>query len=253
MCGIFFSCSLKGHVLPGYTLQERLQKRGPDSYATILRSVPSVENVISQHSTSKMHKTTYSLAFVSSVLSLRGKSIVKQPLEDPQSGSIFCWNGEAWKYQQGAVESNDTRNLFDILLGAANSRPFIGEHEICSDEPSLTSIINAIGSVSGPHAFIFYDAPRQRVFFGRDVLGRRSLLLNNCSLDNFVISSVGDSSQIDRWNEVEPDGVYMLDLAANRTASIKMFDTATRLPGKVHNVLPWSRIHVSKYLVYNMS
>ncbi|KAL8341507.1 hypothetical protein RB598_003439 [Gaeumannomyces tritici] len=55
------------------------------------------------------------LSFTSTVLSLRGNAVTIQPFEDPLSGSVLCWNGEAWKMDGRGVQGNDGAELFALL------------------------------------------------------------------------------------------------------------------------------------------
>ncbi|KAL9098296.1 MAG: hypothetical protein Q9163_006022 [Psora crenata] len=67
--------------------------------------------------------------------------------------------------------------------------------------------------VEGPYAFVFYDSLNQRVFYGRDVLGRRSLMSRRCSEDSIEITSVHAGPGGRDWAEVGAGGLYVLDLA----------------------------------------
>ena len=66
--------------------------------------------------------------------------------------------------------------------------------------------------IAGPWASVFFDAVRGRVWFGRDCLGRRSLLeLRKGSWgDGVTIASVGDGHE--GWKEVEAEGLRYFDL-----------------------------------------
>jgi len=171
MCGIFFSCSERDHCYPSETLLETLQRRGPDSVSTILRSI-KIGPAASQKSGLETQTTTCSLTFVSTVLSLRGNSLASQPLEDPSCGSILCWNGEAWKTTTGAIQGNDAKVVFDLLLDVTQSPKEKATDYSPADEEKLQHVVKTIGSIAGPYAFVFYDAPSQRLFYGRDALVR---------------------------------------------------------------------------------
>ncbi|KAL8904462.1 MAG: hypothetical protein Q9207_003260 [Kuettlingeria erythrocarpa] len=157
MCGILFSYSGDTDHQPSFDDHELLRNRGPDHTGQV-----------------HVKHSSRSLSFVSSVLSLRGKSLVTQPLQDPFSGSVLCWNGEAWKLDNKLIQENDARVVFDVLLKTVGS-----------DDSSLLSdggrdvdeaVAQVFSRVSGPYAFIFYCATNRSVYYGRDFLGRRSLL-----------------------------------------------------------------------------
>ncbi|KAL8908252.1 MAG: hypothetical protein Q9171_005532 [Xanthocarpia ochracea] len=136
------------------------------------------------------------------------EGLVRQPLKDPGTGSILCWNGEAWKLDDKAIDGNDTEVVLDLLVKATASHDLLLSlgHDINIDE----AIINALSRISGPYAFIFYDARHSKVFYGRDPLGRRSLLRCKERDGSLMVSSVSSSSLSGTWTEVEANGVYVI-------------------------------------------
>jgi asparagine synthetase B (glutamine-hydrolysing) len=91
----------------------------------------------------------------------------------------------------------------------------------------------AVASISGPFAFVFYDATKSRLFFSRDCLGRRSLL-QGCEDDGALkICSLCDGSSSAHFKEVGFDGVYMIDLTRSHDLSAS---------GNQYRIetLPWS-------------
>ena len=215
MCGIFFSLSKGDQLAPDEELLDALKKRGPDSMGMRSRTV-TVQPITSASTLAQSHLLT----FVSTVLSLRGDSIINQPLEDPMSGSLLCWNGEAWKIDNVLVQGNDAEAVFDLLLQASQSCSNYPQDGSSSPDKKLQNAILAIGKITGPYAFVFYDAQCGRVFYGRDALGRRSLVTKRYGDGSLVISSVPDATEADGWDEVEADGVYMLDFEGNAASHI---------------------------------
>ena len=215
MCGIFFSISEGDRLIPDEELLDALRKRGPDTIGTRSRTV-TVQTVTSSNTFTQSRL----LAFVSTVLSLRGDSIIDQPLEDPDSGSLLCWNGEAWKIEHALVQGNDAKAVLEILLQAPQSSSARSQDGSSLPDQCLQNIIQAVGSITGPYAFVFYDAQSRRVFYGRDALGRRSLVIKRYESGSLAISSVPDATEIIGWEEVEADGVYMLDLERNAASHI---------------------------------
>ncbi|KAG9194827.1 hypothetical protein G6011_04862 [Alternaria panax] len=193
MCGIFFSLSRAGHVTPDPNTRQLLQNRGPDSTGlqqTILEST-------TKPSSTRLHAT-----FLSTVLALRGSDVVEQPLKDAATGSLLCWNGEAWSIAGHAVDGNDSQLIFAKLLNAcAGTR-----------EASIRGVIDLLSVVRGPYALVFYDASNNRIYYGRDCLGRRSLLQKSTPDGTLILSSVCDNASGESWTEVEADGIYVLDV-----------------------------------------
>jgi asparagine synthetase B (glutamine-hydrolysing) len=193
MCGIYCSLSRHGHIVPDAKTQQLLQNRGPDS-------VGQHQARIDAASSSQLHAT-----FLSTVLSLRGQSIVAQPLHDAATGSVLCWNGEAWSIRGEAVAGNDSLAVFDKLLAA------------CLD--SIAAVVDMLSSIKGPYAFVFYDARHKLVYYGRDCLGRRSLLRKSAPDGTLILSSVCDNADGGTWAEVEADGIYITNLTPSLLTS----------------------------------
>jgi asparagine synthetase B (glutamine-hydrolysing) len=71
------------------------------------------------------------------------------------------------------------------------------------------SVLDALRSIEGPFAFIFLDKKAKRLCYGRDRLGRRSLLLKRG--EEFLLSSIAEAPAVG-WAEVEADGCYTIQL-----------------------------------------
>ncbi|KAL8940990.1 MAG: hypothetical protein Q9216_002509 [Gyalolechia sp. 2 TL-2023] len=203
MCGIYFSYSGESVLEPSGDLIERLRRRGPDHF----------NRVTVKHSSGF-------LEFSASVLSLRGVEVTRQPLQDPSSNSIFCWNGEAWKVRNIPIEKNDAEAIFQTLFqagGSDNIATALQEERDIED-----AVVQTLSHVSGPFAFIFYHAQSGKIFYGRDFLGRRSLLRRAGQDGSITLSSVCDGPSSETWTEVEADGIYVIHLphASNQEPKI---------------------------------
>lgn len=201
MCGIFCSLSNKHFVAPSPKDLQLLKRRGPDSCQTVQRKIHS-----------KVEEATWYLTVSATVLSLRGDRLTEQPIEDPHFNSLFCWNGEAWTVDGKSLGGNDAQAVFDLLLGATQLSMD------CHQGPpargaSLRKVADALGSIAGPFAFLFFDACHERVFFGRDLLGRRSLLKHVEQDGCLIISSTSSHTDLSTWIEVEADGIYTIDIS----------------------------------------
>ena len=197
MCGIFFSLSRNGHIAPDKDTATLLRNRGPDH--TGLHQIN-----VSQGDGSQVHTT-----FLSTVLSLRGTAVTAQPLVDEATKSVLCWNGEAWSVSGDAVDGNDSKIVFDLLLKASSTR---------AASESKDAITQLLSNIRGPYAIVFYDAVNKHIYYGRDCLGRRSLLRKATSDGSLVLSSVCDNATGEAWAEVEADGIYFVDLNTAQTA-----------------------------------
>lgn len=199
MCGILCSISRNGFISPNSATQQLLQNRGPDSTG---------QHQVVLDAMQENHDAAFPLhaSFLSTVLSLRGSSIVQQPLRDEPTASILCWNGEAWSVGETPVTGNDSQLVFDKLLAASS-----GTSET---ERATNAVVSLLSSIRGPYAFVFYDAPNKLMYYGRDCLGRRSLLRKSTPDDTLILSSVCDNADGESWAEVEADGIYVVDLTS---------------------------------------
>jgi asparagine synthetase B (glutamine-hydrolysing) len=194
MCGIHASLSTESFRFPSHNLKKLLHNRGPDHGG---EEEVKIEN----------QRGPYYLSFTSTVLSLRGGHVTIQPFVDFKTGSILCWNGEAWKIGADVITGNDGQAVFNALLEV------IPGH---STLESTTAVLNLLNSISGPFAFVFLDRIHKQIFFGRDRLGRRSLLC--CTTSNSIEFSSAADPLDGVWKEVEADAVYSLPLDLSATA-----------------------------------
>ncbi|KAJ7071278.1 asparagine synthase-domain-containing protein [Mycena amicta] len=182
MCGIFFN--LRHAQLDCAALCEALERvngtRGPDSQSTKRSSLSGVI-----------------LDFFASELRLRGSAPVVQPHE--QDGHVLCWNGEVFEGMEIGEDENDGVKLFERL---------------CATD-TVEQLSDLFGSVEGPYAFVYYNSTTRQLFFARDPLGRRSLLIHKPSLENpyFLLasSSIGRDSRYD-FQELGTEQIYCLEV-----------------------------------------
>ena len=232
MCGIFFSVSSNGFEKPSTGLRALIRDRGPDHHGEVERQIDTKDGTI-----------TLFLTFISSVLALRGDCITAQPFLDPQSGSILSWNGEAWAIGSPPVVGNDGQVVFDLLLRALTTQ----------------AVLDVFRSISGPFAFVFFCKPQNKLYFGRDRLGRRSLLYN---VSNGVISLSSIAGRdCAAWVEVDATAVHELALEDQRPLESWTHDLQVSHSLQPFNKHLWSAIdsniqvsgftscHVRKYFV----
>lgn len=199
MCGLIFHLRTNPPSEPNQTsrLDTLIQARGPDSFHTINKTLKS-------NNGSNLH-----LTFSASVLALRGTSVVSQPMTDEATGCLLMWNGEAWKLRGQVIKENDTQVAFRALLEAVAGVSDAGTRTL--------AFRDVLANVTGPFAFLFYDALSQRILYGRDPVGRRSLMRNRTLNGDVCIASVSDAATTAtaelEWEEVQTGGIYELDLS----------------------------------------
>jgi asparagine synthetase B (glutamine-hydrolysing) len=173
---------------------------------------------------------------MSTVLALRGNHVTIQPFIDPSHGSVLCWNGEAWKLGSESIEGNDGQLLFDTLMRASCTQK-------CASE-STAAILNVLQTVSGPFAFVFVDKIHSQLYFGRDRLGRRSLLYKiDADSHSLHLSSVGDPTS-GPWLEVEADAIYQLSCEE---------DVGWKIGDSINGLLSAPVAPISKHLWENLT
>ncbi|XP_014810158.1 PREDICTED: asparagine synthetase domain-containing protein 1 isoform X2 [Calidris pugnax] len=239
MCGIccvVTLCSQRAvHDFLNEDILCRLRRRGPDSSQELIKTVsdPSYECLFSGH-----------------VLHLRGP-VAPQPLEDANN-NVFLWNGEIFNGVHVGHLENDTEVMFHHLTS-------------CSSEADILSLFS---SLQGPWSFIYYQASRHSLWFGRDYFGRRSLLWQfSDGVDSaFCLTSVsGYFESGNQWQEVPASGIFKIDLkacATTKSLSLTLFpwkysctDTAVEetfinildqvskdLPNHIHLVMSESKL-----------
>ncbi|KAI3332368.1 asparagine synthase-domain-containing protein [Xylariaceae sp. AK1471] len=195
MCGIHANITVSTDSGLSAELRQSLINRGPDHFGQAQREL-----------TCANPDQQLRLYFTSTVLALRGDHIAKQPLEkNPETGSVLCWNGEAWRINNQPVRGNDGETVFSMLQ--LPSQPSSGQIR-------EAHIVDLLRRIEGPFAFVYYDSAAGRVYYGRDRLGRRSLLIK-CSSgpDSIELSSIA-SVPTSGWEEVNSDGIWSIDLKA---------------------------------------
>jgi asparagine synthetase B (glutamine-hydrolysing) len=218
MCGIHASISRKVFEAAGDDLKNLLSRRGPDHVGESTVRVEANDG------------TSYYVSFTSTVLALRGGQVTTQPFQSPNS--TLCWNGEAWKVNTDPIIDNDGQFVFDLLSKASSSQRSATE--------SVAAVLEVLRSISGPFAFVYLDRNHNTLYFGRDCLGRRSLLYNVDRLpDSVEFSSSGDPMN-GTWKEVEADGVYHI-LFTNEHPTVDK-------QASEDNILPESILPIRRYI-----
>ncbi|NWW70665.1 ASND1 protein, partial [Climacteris rufus] len=200
MCGICCIVTLCSQRAVSDFLSEdilcHLRRRGPDSSQQLIKTVSDL---------------SYECLFSGHVLHLRGL-VTPQPLEDANN-NIFLWNGEIFNGVHVGDLENDTEVVFHHLA-------------LCSSEMDILSLFS---SLRGPWSFIYYEASRHSLWFGRDYFGRRSLLwqFSNEADSAFCLTSVsGYSESGNQWQEVPASGIFKIDLkacATTKSLSLTLF------------------------------
>uniref|UniRef100_K3WQZ2 Asparagine synthetase domain-containing protein n=1 Tax=Globisporangium ultimum (strain ATCC 200006 / CBS 805.95 / DAOM BR144) TaxID=431595 RepID=K3WQZ2_GLOUD len=161
-------------------------------------------------------------------------------------GNVLCWNGEVFGGVVDAIDvhESDTKYLSEELHRV--SLAMIDEDD--ANERSRRRILDVVHRIHGPFAFVWFHRATQRLYFGHDRFGRRSLLyhcadaagkprnvlteLANASskgedvatpisqdtlarlcFSSVAITSTDEGGNAIRFEEVPSNGVFVLDLS----------------------------------------
>ncbi|KAH0838478.1 asparagine synthase-domain-containing protein [Lanmaoa asiatica] len=231
MCGIF--CSLRTSYKQEYTsadedafriMSDKLKRanaaRGPDArHGTSIGFPPCNAAGSSDSEISRGHI----LEFYASELRLRGNAPIVQP--HMEGGDVLCWNGEVRQSVMNVIRVGADRSLY-VFTAIRADHPKIGPAENdgqkvferfrAAIEPF--SISEIIGNIEGPLSYPLQGSSK-KLYFARDPLGRRSLLIHKPTLTNpiFLLASVsaGDDDAYE-FEELSTDGIFGLDLGTLR-------------------------------------
>lgn len=179
MCGI--GCLLRsrckcGDCAAAGVLLPPLLNRGPDAQSSV--TLPIGGPIAGS--------SGLDLTVGATVLHMRGSVLHSQPVVT-SDGSVFAWNGELFG---GAVAVADSSSDTEALHAAICSAVSAG---------GAAAVTSLLSRVHGPWSVLYFHGPSQTLFFGRDPVGRRSLLLRlpgaveadgACDSSAFWLSSV---------------------------------------------------------------
>lgn len=180
MCGILCLLTTAGKTTP-------LQKLYNDCKILIDRRGPNHQK------TMQFSYNNTNIEIYAGVLWLQGDNLIKQPIET--SKSIFLYNG-------------------DIFGGTALSthEQAHGDTELFLETLESSLTCENLCNIQGPYAFIYYDKINSNLHFGRDIFGRRSLLLAvDKQNDAFLLTSVAVRTDLPVI-EVPSIGIFSFNL-----------------------------------------
>lgn len=160
----------------------------------------------------------YVLLFAGSVLSLRGNNdhqVTVQPIIDNTTRNVLLWNGEIFDWKGVDLENENDGLMMLQQLTRCNS--------------VSSEIFTIFETIKGPYAFIYFDKQSKTLYFGRDRLGRRSLLTGSSQNQLLTLCSVKvDSKQGDHridYEELDANFLYKLELNDNNShLNLKAFE-----------------------------
>lgn len=170
-------------------MQENILRRGPDA------------SKIVDYTTN-----THDIFFAASILWLQGDHLTSQPFED--DSSIFIYNGDIFGgsaiNDDYRIKQGDTKLFQNILTNEI-------ENNLC--------LSKSLSGLHGPYAFVYLNKKSNKLYFGRDHYGRRSLLIGKCktSSTSLILTSVAKRG-LKNYDLIElPSiGTFCLDLTTEK-------------------------------------
>ncbi|XP_046683465.1 asparagine synthetase domain-containing protein 1 isoform X2 [Homalodisca vitripennis] len=143
----------------------------------------------------------WTATILGSVLWTQGVQLKSQPLQD-SDGNYLLWNGDILFGQLERDEPCDSEVVFERL----------------KSDP-----LTAVTEVGGPFSLVFWHSESRQLWFGRDVLGRHSLLWSVSSRHLLLTSAAHRQSDLE---EVPALGLFMVDLSSSQNIAIQFFPWA---------------------------
>jgi len=167
---------------------ERIRNRGPDAYAAYTESL----------SGPSQGETARKLRIAASTLAIRSPTPAsKQPVLSPSGRFVVAYNGEL--YARALKASTDaqpsmTETREEVIQG--NDLEWLAHELDCSaseetDAPWHPGV--ALAGCIGPFALVIWDRKQRQLYFARDPLGRRSLVMAIHPSVGLVLCSVAAS------------------------------------------------------------
>ncbi|SPO27636.1 uncharacterized protein UTRI_04328_B [Ustilago trichophora] len=198
-----------------------IQQRGPDSF-----------NTVQHHFQPSNDARPWTLSLTSSVLSLRGAGITIQPLSSSDGRLLLAWNGQIFDWHASShpvgssskvrLESgeNDGLILLDRIQSLLKNEEEIGGG--ANGSISCQDALNAaLSEIEGPYAYVLLDRIESKLYFGRDPLGRRSLLLHRApqsssiSITSVASQDLAGSGDDEILTELSCSTMHSIDLVSS--------------------------------------
>ena len=154
----------------------------------------------------------FTLTYCSTVLWLQGEKPQAQPVMDTV-GNLLMWNGDVYNREDLGDENNnecDTTLLADRLSEAETEK----------------GVLEVLGTVKGPWAFVYLHKATNSLWFGRDCFGRSSLLVQK--LDEGLILTSVSPTHMEGFSEV--NNTMKIIFNANFRSLLKEYFNYLSLP-----------------------
>lgn len=226
MCGIFAEI-LGANIppLPNWPFwagtKPKLLLSPPSTGSGYTSSLPSIENLLQRRGPDDFCSEVISLGdsatlcLSQSVLSLRGCQEKRDTLE---TDNRLLYNGELYDDIWLPDDESDTDKLKLYLQRETESE-------------ALTPQI--LDRLQGPWTIVYWHAYSKRLYFAKDRIGRRSLLLRVVPGRKLTLSSVAPKDDPTGFVEVPPAGVAYIDLSGTPEFGLYRRESFSVVPRRV--------------------
>lgn len=164
----------------------------------------------------------YRIFIYASVLHLRGSLSCKQPVISDR-GDVFCFNGQVFASHKPQLQIHVRKTIYFTAISAIDIiKTDENDTHILSNwlfaQPSherAEKLMLMLKMIEGPFSLFHWDALTLRLYFARDYLGRRSLLMNQNEKNELLLSSVAYpdlSTKLDIWTEIPARTLFCVDV-----------------------------------------
>ncbi|GAC93803.1 asparagine synthetase [Pseudozyma hubeiensis SY62] len=222
--------------LEGYwpSVLDNIRDRGPDCSSSVQHEFRAPSSTAASSSATI---TAWTLSLTSSVLSLRGDGITQQPLTSSDGQLLLAWNGQIFDWDSNA-SSHATSSRVRLVSGENDGiisldriQQLLDQQKDHDKSPSSTgSALNAaLSEIEGPYAFVLLDRRESKLYFGRDPLGRRSLLLQRLPQHSTlaIVSVAGGESPHGLDPEDSRSGATLTEIDCSSLWHIDLLHTPT--------------------------
>lgn len=147
-----------------------------------------IVNDISRRGPDRVHQNNVdNLLLCGAVLHIQGVDIEVQPCFDCD-GNILLWNGEVF----GGIDIPSGKSDTAVVIEMLRQKLSKSVQEFSNKVEVLDVAVTFFSLIEGPFAFIYYHKLMQSVIYGRDRIGRRSLVTlssSNMTTRHILISS----------------------------------------------------------------
>ncbi|XP_066590254.1 asparagine synthetase domain-containing protein 1 [Prorops nasuta] len=186
MCGIY--CKLCGN-----STNNLKEPQFEDNEWTVCKGYTSARGPDALYEKFETLNKDWLAHFAASILWTQGPELISQPRIDPD-GNILLWNGDIFSGNLAVSNMCDTVVISNILSKS-------------------TDIVSVFQQVEGPYSFIYFQKSKNLLYFGRDVIGRHSLLIKVDNDQNVLTLTSVASKKLQGTVEIPAIGIFVMNLA----------------------------------------